>query len=94
MPVHRFHSPDEGIPALTVDEEIYRRLPTLLIGTVDKFAQMPWNGRTAMLFGQVNAYCERHGYSSPEMGDTDHQRAGRSARHQACRPSAPCARPT
>ena len=60
-----------------MDEEIYRRLPTLLIGTVDKFAQMPWNGRTAMLFGQVDAYCERHGYSSPEMGDTDHQKPGR-----------------
>jgi len=70
------HSPSEGIPALTVDEEIYRRLPTLLIGTVDKFAQMPWNGRTAMLFGQVNAYCERHGYASPELPDTDHQRRG------------------
>ena len=32
---------------MVVDEEIYRRLPTLLIATVDKFAQMPWNGRSA-----------------------------------------------
>lgn len=30
--------PGEGIPAMVVDEEIYRRLPTLLIATVDKFA--------------------------------------------------------
>ena len=66
----RRQSPDEGIPALTVDEEIYRRLPTLLIATVDKFAQMPWNGRTAMLFGQVSGYCPRHGYRSPEVDDT------------------------
>ncbi len=35
-------SPDEGLPIVVVDEEIYRRLPTLLIATVDKFAQMPW----------------------------------------------------
>ena len=32
---------------MVVDEEIYRRLPSLLIATVDKFAQMPWNGRSA-----------------------------------------------
>ena len=39
---------------MVVDEEIYRRLPTLLIATVDKFAQMPWKGEVQMLFGQVN----------------------------------------
>ena len=73
---HR-QAPDEGLPILTVDEEIYRRLPTLLIATVDKFAQMPWNGRVAMLFGQVNGYCERHGYRSPEIEDSDsHPRKG------------------
>ena len=48
------NSPLEGIPVLVVDEEIYRRLPTLLIATVDKFAQMPWNGKVQMLFGQVD----------------------------------------
>ena len=60
-------SPLEGIPVLVVDEEIYRRLPTLLIATVDKFAQMPWNGKVQMLFGQVEAYCDRHGFCSPEL---------------------------
>ncbi len=70
-PFSRQLSPGEGIPALVVDEEIYRRLPSLLIATVDKFAQMPWNGRTAMLFGQVDGYCERHGFRSPEIDDAD-----------------------
>ena len=65
----RARSPDEGIPVLTVDEEIYRRLPALLIATVDKFAQMPWNGKTQMLFGQVDGYCPRHGFTSPCMDD-------------------------
>jgi len=64
-------SPLEGIPALVVDEEIYRRLPTLLIATVDKFAQMPWNGKVQMLFGQVESHCERHGFRSPEIDDAD-----------------------
>lgn len=60
-------SPDEGLPMLVVDEEIYHRLPALLISTVDKFAQMPWRGETQMLFGQVDAVCERHGFHSPDM---------------------------
>ena len=64
-------SPLEGIPVLVVDEEIYRRLPTLLIATVDKFAQMPWNGKVQMLFGQVEGYCDRHGFRSPEVEDAD-----------------------
>lgn len=73
----RKQSPEEGIPALTVDEEIYRRLPALLIATVDKFAQLPWKGETQMLFGRVNAYCPRHGYRSPEIEDADsHNRLG------------------
>jgi hypothetical protein len=71
----RARSPDEGIPVLTVDEEIYRRLPALLIATVDKFAQMPWNGRTQMLFGQVDGYCPRHGFTSPCMEDAGHHPA-------------------
>ena len=65
------NSPLEGIPVLVVDEEIYRRLPTLLIATVDKFAQMPWNGKVQMLFGQVDGYCDRHGFRSPEIEDAD-----------------------
>ncbi len=64
-------SPGEGIPVVVVDEEIYRRLPSLLISTVDKFAQMPWNGATQMLFGQVEKRCDRHGFRSPEIEDSD-----------------------
>ncbi len=86
------NSPDEGIPLLVVDEEIYRRLPALLIATVDKFAQMPWNGKTQMLFGNVNGYCPRHGYRSPEIEDSDsHPRkdvhpAVKSIQHPKLRP--------
>src|SRR5829696_6401417 len=68
-------SPDEGLPIVVVDEEIYRRLPTLLIATVDKFAQMPWKGETQMLFGKVNSYCPRHGFGSPDLRCGESHRA-------------------
>lgn len=70
-PFSRKQSPEEGLPILVVDEEIYRRLPALLIATVDKFAQMPWKGETQMLFGRVDGYCPRHGYRSPEIEDAN-----------------------
>jgi len=70
-------SPSEGIPAVVVDEEIYRRLPTLLIATVDKFAQMPWKGEVQTLFGRVSGLCPRHGFRSPDLEDSDrHPAAG------------------
>ena len=45
-------SPGEGLGVVVVDEEIYRRLPALLIATVDKFAQMPWKGRRRCCSGR------------------------------------------
>ena len=70
-PFSRRQSPDEGIPVMLVDEEIYRRLPSLLIATVDKFAQMPWKGAVQMLFGRVSSYCPRHGFRSPDIEDSE-----------------------
>ena len=70
-------APDEGLPVVVVDEEIYRLLPALLVGTVDKFAQMPWKGEVQTLFGRVSGYCQRHGFLSPDAEDTgNHNRAG------------------
>ncbi len=39
------------LPVLVVDEMIYLERPEIVIGTVDKFAQMPWNEKTRALFG-------------------------------------------
>ncbi len=66
-------APGEGLPVMVVDEEIYRRLPSLLITTVDKFAQMPWNGSVQMLFGQVDGLCERHGFRSPGLAESSEE---------------------
>lgn len=50
------------IPVLTVDEDIYHRLPALLIATVDKFANIPFNPGIGMLFGHVQGRCSTHGF--------------------------------
>jgi hypothetical protein len=48
-------STDAGLPLEVVDEGIYERPPTFVIGTVDKFAGMPWEPRSRLLFGIDNA---------------------------------------
>ncbi|MBD0022680.1 MULTISPECIES: DISARM system helicase DrmA [Gordonia] len=52
----------EGLPVLTVDEEIYRLTPAFVIATVDKFARLAREGEAAALFGYVSRRCGRHGY--------------------------------
>ena len=66
-----------GLPVLVVDEEIYRECPSMLIATVDKFAQMPWNGQVQSLFGFVNRECDRCGFLTAA---TPHVRAHRASR--------------
>lgn len=59
----------EGLPVLTVDEEIYRLTPAFVIATVDKFARLAREGEAASLFGYVGRRCERHGYVHPDYAD-------------------------
>ena len=40
----------DGLPVFVVDEDLYRQRPTLVIGTVDKFAALPWNPDVGNLF--------------------------------------------
>lgn len=57
-------SQGSGLPILTVDETIYRRLPAFVIATIDKFAALPWEGRAGSLFGRVNRY-DDEGFYGP-----------------------------
>ncbi|RLE47819.1 MAG: helicase, partial [Candidatus Methanomethylicota archaeon] len=50
------------IPALVVDEQIYHRIPCLLISTVDKFARPPFEPRAAAIFGNVEYHHCIFGY--------------------------------
>ncbi len=47
---------DRDLPILVVDDPIYRRLPAFLIATVDKFASLPWEGRSGAFFGYVDRF--------------------------------------
>ncbi|MFD8141997.1 DISARM system helicase DrmA [Streptomyces sp. NPDC059708] len=76
-PFSRLGAPGEGIPVLTVDEEIYRLAPAMVIATVDKLAQLPWNGYAGLLFGRVTEWCPRHGYRHDDLD----QRTGCRSRH-------------
>jgi hypothetical protein len=74
-----FHTSNnaDGIPILVTDEEIYRLLPDMLIGTVDKFARMPWKPEVQNLFGKVKGEINQWGFiSSGETSEeTNHVKA-------------------
>ena len=54
-------SGDNPLPIIAVDEPIYRRLPSFLIATVDKFASLPWESRSGALLGGSTRY-DREGF--------------------------------
>jgi len=59
----------QGLPVLFVDEQIYAELPAFVVGTVDKFAMLPWRGETGKLFGRVTGRMDTadggHGFFGP-----------------------------
>ena len=50
------------IPILVVDEDIYKWCPSLLISTIDKFAQISWRENIGSLFGKTDSYCTKCGF--------------------------------
>ena len=46
-----FGADERPLPCNVVDEALYRRPPSLLVGTVDKFARVAWDERTGAFFG-------------------------------------------
>lgn len=59
---HYHKSKNRNLPIYLVDEEIYRKCPTVVISTVDKFARLPWDEKTGLLFGDRDRICPRCGY--------------------------------
>ncbi|HXO39855.1 MAG TPA: hypothetical protein VN999_00280, partial [Thermoanaerobaculia bacterium] len=57
------------LPVYVSDDEIYRFLPTVIVGTIDKMASIAYNARFPSLWGGVTWRCPenpQHGYG---MGD-------------------------
>ena len=61
-------SEGEGVPVVVVDEELYRTFPSIVIATVDKFARMPFEGRTQAFFGIRDRYSPTLGHLTPAEG--------------------------
>lgn len=49
-----FSEQKNGFPIVLIDEDIYKKPPTLLFGTVDKFAMLAWRQEGLKLFNQHN----------------------------------------
>ena len=57
------------IPAFTCDYQVYNRLPSMLIATVDKFARLPFEPNAGTLFGNVTHHHEVHGFMRQNSGE-------------------------
>ena len=63
------------IMALTVDDQIYGRLPSIVVATVDKLAQLPFRAETGLLFGDVRSCNSIEGCSRRSCKDEGSRRA-------------------
>jgi hypothetical protein len=61
---HRCRSCKKRAPISVSDAEIYRYLPTVLVGTVDRLARAGETPHFAHIFGQVDSRCPQHEYAS------------------------------
>lgn len=52
------------LPVYIVDHELYRYLPSIVVGTVDKLAVFGLQRRFANLLGWTGGYCAEHGFTS------------------------------
>ncbi|MER6143085.1 helicase-related protein [Streptomyces sparsogenes] len=61
---HVCSEPDCGktLPIVVVDTEIYRYLPSVVVGTLDKLANIGLSDRFGALLGDVDCRCPLHGY--------------------------------
>ncbi len=51
-----FSEDKKGFPIVLIDEDIYNKPPTVLFGTVDKFAMLAWQEAGGKLFNRENDY--------------------------------------
>ncbi len=57
------------LPIYVSDDEVYRFLPTVIVGTVDKMAAIAYNPKFAMLWGGASWRCPEHPDHGYGLGD-------------------------
>jgi hypothetical protein len=74
--------PNGEIPVYVIDNEIYRYLPSVMVGTIDKLASLGNQRKLSQVFGQIDGRCTEHGYykgkcCQKECSNTQLLKAGR-----------------
>lgn len=54
--------PGGVLPVFVVDNEIYRYLPSVVVGTIDKLASIGNQRKVSLILGYVKGRCRDHGY--------------------------------
>lgn len=54
----------DRLPVYVVDDDIHRWAPSVIVGTVDKLAQLGQQSKFRVLLGKALSRCPMHGYSS------------------------------
>lgn len=65
--------PSGRLPVMIVDNEIYRYLPTIIVGTIDKLAVIGNQRKFSQLFGRVDGRCSAHGFYKGKCSQKDCQ---------------------
>ena len=66
------------ISAFTVDDQVYSKCPTFLIATADKFARIPFDLRSASIFGNVDVFHNVYGYGRDGRDDVERKQIYRT----------------
>lgn len=70
--IHRCSTCKKVLPILVTDREIYRYLPAVVVGTLDKLAAIGLTDKFGSLLGDVDCLCRTHGYG---RGGKCHERS-------------------
>ena len=66
---------DMSLPVVLIDEDVYSRCPSMIISTIDKFAQVSWKEECRSIFGLVTKHCNRCGFYDPtSAGKHEHRK--------------------
>lgn len=70
---HNDTNKDGSLPIVLVDEDVYSRCPSMIISTVDKFAQISWKQECRSIFGRVRKYCKYCGFYNADSAKISHK---------------------
>ena len=55
------------IPAYLIDDHVYNRCPSVIIGTADKIARLAFEPKAGAIFGNINKFNKYYGYNRNDL---------------------------